>query len=252
MSEFSHSRVAKKISLLVCASFLLSSCHSLYKRPGSLPSKGSGVGSTETRESSDPKNSTLDRNSVGSAEKESSSKFNIPESDLVEHDPEDWNEEGPELKFKSRGSRPQFDWPVDEARLTRGFSAKPIRTKRSRKKRPHLGLDLAAPKGTPILAAHDGTVIYVGKGFKGYGNLIVVEDPKGWATLYAHLHQSYVRQGQRVLQGERIGSMGKTGRAFGVHLHFEIRTLAGPVDPLDFLPQGVQVRSQLEAKSSGH
>ncbi len=129
-----------------------------------------------------------------------------------------------------------FDWPVDEARLTRGF--KPA-VKRGR--RPHLGIDLAAPAGTTILSSNDGTVIYVGKSFKGYGRMIMVQSKNGWATLYAHLSKTFVREGQRVLQGEKIGGMGKTGRAFGVHLHFEIRTPKGPVDPLYYLPHGALV-----------
>ncbi|MGZ3817524.1 MAG: M23 family metallopeptidase, partial [Bdellovibrio sp.] len=57
-----------------------------------------------------------------------------------------------------------FDWPVDRARMTRGFLP--------HKRRPHLGIDLAASKGTPILAAQNGTVIYAGREFKGYGKMV--------------------------------------------------------------------------------
>lgn len=135
--------------------------------------------------------------------------------------------------------RPYFDWPVDQARFTRGFSSDPVKAPRSRRKRPHLGIDLAAPMGSPIYASHSGTVIYVGKDFKGYGKLIVIEDANAWASLYAHLSRAFVREGQKVAQGEKIGRMGKTGRAFGVHLHFELRTLQGPVDPLEYLPRSV-------------
>lgn len=123
-----------------------------------------------------------------------------------------------------------FDWPVDKARMTRGFF--------TNKRRPHLGLDLAAPKGTPILASRGGTVIYRGRDFRGFGNLIMIESPGGWATLYAHLDRFMVTEGQKVAMGEIIGSMGRTGRATGVHLHFEIRRNKVAVDPLPYLPGG--------------
>ncbi len=124
-----------------------------------------------------------------------------------------------------------FDWPVDEARMTRGYLPN--------RKRPHLGIDLAAPKGTNILAAHDGIIIYTGKDFRGYGKMIMIEGAQGWATLYAHFSSINVKEGQTVRQGDIIGGMGRTGRATGVHLHFEIRKTKGPVDPLLYLPRAV-------------
>jgi murein DD-endopeptidase MepM/ murein hydrolase activator NlpD len=137
----------------------------------------------------------------------------------------------------------EFDWPVDEARLTRGFFAIPP----PRKKRPHLGIDLAAPRGTPILAAQKGMVIYTGRDFKGFGRMVLVESGYGWATLYAHLDKILVSEGQKVLPGDVLGSMGRTGRATGVHLHFEIRRDRGPVDPLDHLPNGKRYQQLLGA-----
>ncbi|UOF02005.1 M23 family metallopeptidase [Bdellovibrio reynosensis] len=121
-----------------------------------------------------------------------------------------------------------FDWPVDSARMTRGFLP--------HKKRPHLGIDLAAPKGTPILASQTGTVIYAGREFRGYGKMVLIESGDGWATLYAHFDKILVVEGQKVRQGEVIGAMGRTGRATGVHLHFEVRKDRGPIDPLPLLP----------------
>ena len=122
-----------------------------------------------------------------------------------------------------------FDWPVDRARMTRGFLPN--------KRRPHLGIDLAAPRGTPILASRAGTVIYAGREFKGYGKMIMIESGDGWATLYAHFDKILVSEGQKVRQGEVVGQMGNTGRSTGVHLHFEIRKNRGPVDPLPLLPK---------------
>lgn len=126
-----------------------------------------------------------------------------------------------------------LDWPVDSARLTRGFLPN--------KRRPHLGVDLAAPKGTPILAAQNGMVIYAGRDFRGYGKMVLIESGNGIATLYAHFDKIYVSEGQRVHNGEVLGAMGRTGRATGVHLHFEVRKDRGPVDPLPLLPGGRRI-----------
>lgn len=130
-----------------------------------------------------------------------------------------------------------FDWPVDLARLTRGFNIK--------KKRPHLGIDLAASPGTNIYASHEGIVIYTGREFRGFGKLIIIESRSEWSSLYAHLNKILVKEGQKVRQGQLIGKMGRTGRATGVHLHFEIRKNKAAVDPLPFLPGGEQIRQKI-------
>ncbi len=136
----------------------------------------------------------------------------------------------------------QFDWPVWEARMTRGFL--PHGTKK--RKRPHKGIDLAAPRGTAVMASHDGKVIYTGKGFKGYGKMIMIESPNGWATLYGHLDKIIVFEGMTLRQGEVIGALGNTGRSSGPHLHFEIRKLDGPIDPLPFLPAGEALTNDVD------
>lgn len=125
----------------------------------------------------------------------------------------------------------QFDWPLDDARLSRGFA--------TGGRRSHWGLDLANKKNTPILASERGVVIYTGRGFKGFGNLIVIEHNEEWATLYGHLNKFTVKEGDIVKQGQKIGLMGRTGRATGVHLHFEIRHNRQPVNPLGYLPGGL-------------
>ena len=143
---------------------------------------------------------------------------------------------GPTLSWSGeRYSQPapasgmNFDWPVDEARMSRGFLLG---------KRWHYGLDLASKKGTPIMASENGVVIYVGRGFSGYGKLIVIEHNETWASLYSHLNKFDVKEGDKVLRGQKIAEMGRTGHATGVHLHFEIRYNRQPVNPLMYLPQG--------------
>ena len=88
------------------------------------------------------------------------------------------------------------------------------------------------------MAAERGTVIYTGRGFHGYGNLIVIEHNNEWATLYSHLNSITVKEGETVERGTKIGTMGRTGHATGVHLHFEIRRNRQPVNPLAYLPEG--------------
>lgn len=157
------------------------------------------------------------------------------EGPQVTHDDEDVGGPAPTISWSGeqkyiRPDEPfRFDWPVDDARMSRGFLTG---------KKNHWGLDLANKRGTPILASERGIVIYTGKGFRGYGNLIVIEHNEEWATLYSHLHKIEVEEGQAVQQGQRIGQMGRTGRASGVHLHFEIRHNRQPVNPLPYLPQG--------------
>ncbi len=146
--------------------------------------------------------------------------------------------------------RKYFDWPIDEARLTRAYSADPVKhPKRRLKKRSHWGIDLASAKGTPIYASHHGVVAYTGREFKGYGKMLLIEGENGWATVYAHLDKILAKEGQKVRQGDMIGLMGKTGRVTGVHLHFEIRQNKEAYDPLLFLPNGEKIASKLAAKN---
>lgn len=123
-----------------------------------------------------------------------------------------------------------LSWPVRKGRITQHYD--------STKRKPHLGVDISAPKGSAILAAHDGQVIYVGNRFKGYGKMLIIEYGDRWATLYSHLSKISVREGQTIKRGQAIGLIGRTGNATGIHLHFEIRYFRQPIDPLRFLPQG--------------
>ena len=99
--------------------------------------------------------------------------------------------------------------------------------------RMHEGIDIAAGYGTPIRAAASGTVIYAGW-MGGYGNLIIIDHGGGLATAYAH-QSSFVVGGGAVSQGQTIGYVGCTGHCFGPHVHFEVRSNGGAVDPLGYL-----------------
>jgi len=99
----------------------------------------------------------------------------------------------------------------------------------------HKGIDIANKTGGQILAADAGTVMVAGWTNVGYGNHVIVDHGNGYQTLYGHLSSLSVVEGQRVARGAVLGQMGSTGRSTGVHLHFEIRTTGGNVDPLGYL-----------------
>ncbi len=100
--------------------------------------------------------------------------------------------------------------------------------------RNHDGVDWAAPTGTPIVSAMDGTVEYAGPG-GGYGNVIYIDHGSGQQTRYAHMSKyGAFKKGDRVKAGDVIGYVGTTGRSTGPHLHFELRVNGTPVDPLSF------------------
>ena len=101
----------------------------------------------------------------------------------------------------------------------------------------HSGLDMGAPKGTPIQAARTGVVSYVkDSGSSGYGYHVVIDHGDGMVTLYAHCSKVYVRSGQMVQQGDVIAAVGSTGRSTGNHLHLEVRIGGKKVNPRQFLP----------------
>lgn len=106
--------------------------------------------------------------------------------------------------------------------------------------RVHQGIDIAAPIGTPILAAASGVVEYSSWNDGGYGNMIDIRHADGTITRYAHLNDRFVKEGQSVNQGQLIGEMGSTGFSTGPHLHFEIRPNGGSaIDPMTFLAKAV-------------
>jgi murein DD-endopeptidase MepM/ murein hydrolase activator NlpD len=109
--------------------------------------------------------------------------------------------------------------------------------------RMHYGVDMAAPRGTSVVAAEDGYVSTVVSGCSegntscggGFGNHIVITHPGGIDTLYAHLSSSLVSEGQRVSRGQVIGKVGNTGHSFGPHLHFEVHKGGQRVNPTPYL-----------------
>jgi len=119
-------------------------------------------------------------------------------------------------------------WPVAAPRLTSAFG--------TRWGKNHEGIDMAAPIGTPVLAAAAGDVIYAGDHVRGYGNMVVVKHSDNLVTVYAHNSLMLVHTGDRVTVGQEIARVGDTGRSTAPHLHFEVRRGEVPQDPMPFLP----------------
>jgi len=122
--------------------------------------------------------------------------------------------------------------PVKGARISSRFTKRryhPI----LRKWKAHLGVDYAARRGTPILAAGSGRVAYAGR-LGSYGNLIKIRHNDGYETRYAHMKsfRRGIRKGKYVKKGQTIGYVGTTGRSTGPHLHFELRKRGRATNPL--------------------
>ena len=122
-----------------------------------------------------------------------------------------------------------FIWPIESPSISSSFGRRFFFDK-------HKGIDLRAPKGSPIYAAADGAVLFAGRKPQ-YGKMITISHDNGVITRYAHNHKNYVREGQRVACGEQIATVGDTGNASGYHLHFEVIVDGRAVDPEDYLPR---------------
>lgn len=134
----------------------------------------------------------------------------------------------PEPSVSERASQAVLRWPVRAPRLSSRFG--------TRWGKLHEGIDMAAPIGTPVLAAAAGTVIYAGDQVRGYGNMVVVRHPNDLVTVYAHNSLLLVHTGDEVTVGQEIARVGDTGRSTAPHLHFEVRRNETPQDPMPFLP----------------
>ena len=125
--------------------------------------------------------------------------------------------------------------PISNKQLSRiasgfGFRIDPIyKTRKS-----HMGLDFAAPTGTPIYATSDGIIKFSGFSTNGYGNHVIINHGFGYETLYGHMVRVSATQGQQVKRGQVIGYVGSTGKSTGPHLHYEVHKSGVQVDPINF------------------
>lgn len=133
---------------------------------------------------------------------------------------------------KGRSLRKAFlKSPLRYRYISSGFSTKRLHPV-LKVNRPHLGVDYAAPRGTPVMAASNGTVSFVGWN-GGHGNTVIIQHRNGYSTLYGHLSSfgEGIRKGKKVAQGEMIGRVGSTGLSTGPHLHYTLMRNGKPIDP---------------------
>lgn len=121
-----------------------------------------------------------------------------------------------------------FIWPV-EGRLLSSFGAKDNGLHND-------GINIAAPRGAPVLAADNGVVAYAGQEIRGFGNLLLIKHDGGLITAYAHTDTLLVKRGDTVTRGQVIGKVGTTGGVETPQLHFEVRQGTRAVDPKLYLP----------------
>lgn len=122
----------------------------------------------------------------------------------------------------------RFLWPVPHFyRVSSSFGP--------RGRKHHDGIDIPAPRGTPIVAVDNGVVVHSDNTIRGYGNMIVLAHGEDIFTVYAHNRKNLVSKGDKVRRGEVIGHVGNTGRSTGPHLHFEIRVKNKVRNPAQFL-----------------
>jgi len=115
-----------------------------------------------------------------------------------------------------------YAWPVQGGRITQGFGMTSFARSGAYGGVGHNGIDIGAPTGTPVYTTASGTVVSVGFNDNSYGKWVVIKHTDGYFSLYGHLSQQRVSNGQTVNKGDRIGDIGATGFATGPHLHFTI------------------------------
>ncbi len=137
--------------------------------------------------------------------------------------------------------------PMEFSRVTSGFKMRfhPI----LQTWRAHLGVDYAAPTGTPVRSVGDGVVEFAGVQ-NGFGNVVMVKHRNNNVTVYAHLSRINVRGGQNISQGQNVGAVGQTGWATGPHLHFEFRVNGAHKDPLTIARQSESVPVAASARAN--
>lgn len=131
-----------------------------------------------------------------------------------------------------------LSWPMVSFEITQPFGPSNVALEPpfGPYKHFHTGVDLAAPLGTPVMAAAEGVVVAVGHTTTGYGNFVIIAHGGGIDTLYGHLLQTNAKVGDHLVRGQLIGLEGSTGFSTGPHVHFELRVNDQVIDPMPYLP----------------
>ncbi|HKD66862.1 MAG TPA: M23 family metallopeptidase [Candidatus Binataceae bacterium] len=133
----------------------------------------------------------------------------------------------PSIQRQRSFTIPRFDWPLAQGKLSSGFGL--------RRGAMHEGVDIAAPVGTPVMAAANGQVIFAGR-MHGYGRIVIIQHADHYVTVYAHDSSNLVEPGQIVRRGQVIGYVGRSGHTTGANLHFEVRHNNVASNPMLYLP----------------
>ncbi len=120
-----------------------------------------------------------------------------------------------------------FIWPV-KGKVVSGFGPKSRGLQND-------GINISAPRGTPVRAVENGVIAYAGNELRGFGNLLLIKHSNGLVTAYAHNQRLLVKRGEKVKKGQIIANVGSTGTVSTPQLHFEIRRGKLPVDPAKYL-----------------
>ena len=152
-----------------------------------------------------------------------------------------YNAEGKSLRHAYLAS------PLAFSRITSGFKMRfhPI----LQTWKAHLGVDYAAPTGTPVRSVGQGVVDFAGVQ-NGFGNVVMIKHNSGHTTVYAHLSRILVARGQSVTQGQTVGLVGQTGWATGPHLHFEFRVNGQQKDPILMARESISIEVSAAARDA--
>lgn len=113
-------------------------------------------------------------------------------------------------------------------------------------KKFHKGIDFTAPRGTAIQATGNGTIKKISKQKSGYGTSILIDHGFGYTTLYAHLDVVFVKEGEKVTRGQKIGNVGSTGTSTAPHLHYEVHKNGKAINPIDYCMDGLSTAEYQE------
>ncbi len=163
-------------------------------------------------------------------------RYGVSVRDLRRHNPvvdPDRLQPGDRLSIPAGGSSPSpsavseiaLGWPLAKVDISSAYGSRGGK---------HRGVDIAASKGTRVVASADGVVIFAGRQ-NGYGRVVILQHKNNYTTLYAHHRKNKVKKGERVLRGQTIATVGKSGNASGAHLHFELRRDDRTLDPARYL-----------------
>ena len=185
-------------------------------------SNGAGKGATNpaTKSTNKPTTKTAAKTETKPATKNTTKSASAPK---ISSDP------SKKLPTISARSSSKFSWPV-RGKILSKYGAKSGGLFND-------GINISASRGTAVKAAENGVVAYAGNEVKGMGNLVIIQHSGGWMTVYAHMDSMSVRRGARVNVGQKIGTVGSTGKVDQPQLHFEIRKGTKAYNPSAYLKQ---------------